>query len=425
MKSARLFELRFISSQKSRIYALAATVLPTLVVWLRSGGSIESVSVSVIGIFASAWLLVRFSAWMIRVDDAINLRSGRVTPGRLVRTGFHVPVVVVCAILTNAHPGSSAFDTTGYCLLVAASSGMHAIAFGLAYHGHGDRAGNLILSLAISSWLVAACAIERSALFFAGLCGIVFVAHLVMGMLSDLRSIRYPRKGIGVFFGTFNPVHKTHLQILHDVLDSRRLERIYVHCTTVPKLHRLALERGEIEISHDAGMRVYSKTDRADPAKNYFPTGNRFYEYELRRELLRASVTDSDLGDRVTVLDLPDIYERDGFIGVLNEVKRRHRGLPVHGLHGSDTGGMWVRHLFDDSGWIYPCAVVRSDQVSATAIRGGAIGLTSKTVEQFLAAARSGDDFDFPSGYRFEQTRDQARPQSECGQKTVRRAVTE
>jgi hypothetical protein len=77
----------------------------------------------------------------------------------------------------------------------------------------------------------------------------------------------------------------------------------------------------------------------------------------------------------------------------------------LHGLHGSDTGGMWVRNLFDDCGWVFPCAVVRTDGVSATAIRSGATGLTSETVERFLVATGSGQDFVFASGYCFEHVR--------------------
>src|SRR5690606_4541742 len=94
-------------------------------------------------------------------------------------------------------------------------------------------------------------------------------------------------------------------------------------------------------------------------------------------------------------------YERSGFSGVLRYVMKLHRGQPIHGLHGSDPGGMWVRNIFDTSGWLYPCPVVRTGHISATAIRQGAVGLTSATVEEFLAARRSGNDFIFPSGYVF------------------------
>ena len=35
-----------------------------------------------------------------------------------------------------------------------------------------------------------------------------------VGLLSDFRSVAAPKGGIGLFFGTFNPFHNTHLAIM-------------------------------------------------------------------------------------------------------------------------------------------------------------------------------------------------------------------
>jgi hypothetical protein len=406
MNTSRLFDYRFIARRNSRVYATLAAILPILFVWRHHTPRLETALASSIGIIVCASLLPAYAAWIIRVENSINLRIGRVTPSRLARFALNVPLVFAVSILVSSATVSPMPNFQTFLLTVAASTGMHALATRLAYRGHGERTSNLILAFAMSLWLVAAsCVAETAAPYLAAPCAMIFVADWIVGALADIRSYWYPRRGIGVFFGSFNPVHNTHLRIIRDALERRRLEKVYIHCTTVPKLHRQALAAGEIEMSREGGMRVYKTTTLADPVKNYFPTGNRFYDYELRHELLTVSLIDAGLAQRAEVLDQPDIYERDGFIGVLREIKRQHPDKPIHGLHGSDTGGMWVRQLFEDGGWIYPYAVVRSDQVSATAIRNGATGLTSKTVEQFLAAARAEGDFVFASGYRFKHAR--------------------
>ncbi|CAB3759592.1 hypothetical protein [Paraburkholderia solisilvae] len=402
MKTANVLRASIVIRSKSRLYAWLAVAVPIAVVWANGAALTEVMLASSFGLAACAALIPASVARMIQIEDAIGSRVARVVPGRLARLVLNAPLVLVVSTFVGAATGRPWTDVPMFCLLCGAAGGLHALAFRCAYRGVGERKTNLVLAIAMSAWLVAACVVEPQSAYAAALCATAYVLDLVIGALADLRSWWHPHAGVGVFFGSFNPAHNSHLRIIRDALDKRRLDKIYVHCTTVPKLHRQALERGEIGISRDAGMRVYHRTALADPGKNYFPTGNCFYEYEVRKELLRAACDDAGLTGRVDVLDLPEIYERDGFIGVLREVRRRHAGQPLHGLHGSDTGGMWVRNLFDDSGWVYPYAVVRSDQVSATAIRNGATGLASPTVERFLAAARAGQPFTFASGYRYD-----------------------
>jgi len=69
---------------------------------------------------------------------------------------------------------------------------------------------------------------------------------------------------------------------------------------------------------------------------------------------------------------------------VIAEVKRRHPRVRLHGLHGTDHGGMTVRSIYDECGWIYPWRILRRDSVSATAIRRGAKGMTSAVVTDVL-----------------------------------------
>ena len=69
---------------------------------------------------------------------------------------------------------------------------------------------------------------------------------------------------------------------------------------------------------------------------------------------------------------------------MIAEVKRRYPGVRLHGLHGTDYGGMHVRQITDECGWIYPWRILRRDSVSATAIRRGAKGMTSAVVTDVL-----------------------------------------
>jgi hypothetical protein len=393
---------RLAARYRSRLYAALGGGVFWLLAW--SGAQLPPdwlvVAASAVAPLVLAALVPRYAGLVVRMEDAINQKLALITPARLVRSFLYIPVVAGFLLIASYGSGASV-DPVGFLALLGAVNGLHGVAVTLAYHGHGDRISNSILAFSGGLWLLGLVLLHSGLWPLAFALDVVFIIHISAGLLSDLRSRFYPRSGVGVFFGSFNPVHRMHLQILKELLERRSLEKIYVHATTVPKLHRTAVAKGEIEVSQRAGVREYRKTKFSDPDKNYFPTGSWFYEYELRLELLRAAIRDAGLQDRVEVLNLPDIYERSGFFGVLGYVRSRHRGQPIHGLHGSDAGGMWVRNIFDDSGWIYPCPVVRTGNVSATAIRQGAIGLTSITVEEFLAARRTGNDFIFPSGYVF------------------------
>lgn len=333
----------------------------------------------------------RLSNW---IDEKLNLATAKVTAGRLGRfaLGFTFNIAVFTLFTQYGVFPSQNLQSIGGVLGVSllttcASQGIQYIALALANRDIGERHRNVIVGLSINILVTAFATLGLAwvKMFFTTL-GLSFGALIfLVGIFSDLRSRFYPRHGVAVFLGTFNPVHKTHLALIRRAIEERGLEKVYIHATVVPKLHADAIRRGEIRIAdREDGMRVYEKTQKADVHMNYFPTGRRFFEYETRHRLLLLAIQESGLGEKVEVLSFPELYERDGFYGVLRKVKRLASGRPLHGIHGSDLGGMTVRNIYDESGWIYPLAVVRRDQVSATAIRNGVRGLTTELIETVL-----------------------------------------
>ena len=333
-----------------------------------------------------------------KLEEAINLRTAMVSPGRL---GRFVPQLAfnlaVFWILTagGVFPTRN-IDSLGGVLGIAvlttcASQGMQYVALAFANREIGDRNRNILAALSVNIAIAAVATVglpwARTIFVTLGLSfGVIF---FLVGLLSDWRSRFFRRGGVGVFFGTFNPIHKTHLNLIGDAIKSRNLDKVYIHSTIIPKLHSQALERGEIKITkRDRGMRIYEKTSRADVHINYFPTGSKFYEYETRLAMMQAAIAEAGLAEKVEVLNLPDDYSKGGFYSILKHVRALARGRPIHGIHGSDLGGMWVRGIYDESGWIYPYPVVRRDKVSATAIRNGAIGLTTQKVQAMMEALR-------------------------------------
>lgn len=270
----------------------------------------------------------------------------------------------------------------------AASQGIQYIAISFANREIGNTNRNVIFGLSINIMVtaVAACGfnIIKPIFIAAGLISAVFL--FFMGLASDIRSVIYPQGGVGIFFGTFNPFHNTHLQLIKNVIEERHLKKVYLHSTIIPKLHLDALANNEIKIDkYYHGMRIYKKTNKADIHVNYFPTGNRFHEALTRKKLIELALKEAGLSDKVEVLYLPDIYEHTGFYGIIKYIKKMNPGECINGVHGSDLGGMWIRRIYDESGWIYPYAVKRINKVSATAIRNGAKNMAPRIVEKILS----------------------------------------
>lgn len=355
-----------------------------------------------ISLSAVTGLLVPFYAKMSNhVEEKIQFKTACVSFGRAGRFMMqYIMNLWVFEILISGQvlPATHLEDLGGLLgialLTTLASQGFQYVALVLANREWVDKNRNVLAAVAFNVVLTSLATLGipqlRVLFLILGLAAAAFVFGI--GLLSDCRSIFFPKRGIGVFFGTFNPFHRTHAEMIRQAIIDRNLSKVFVHPTVIPKLHLESLAKGEIEIDrYEDGMRVYQKTNLADIQVNYFPTGNRFYEYGTRLFMIQAALEDKQLSEHVEVLNLPETYEKRGFYGVLSFLKKAHPRTPIHGIHGSDLGGMWIRNIYDESGWIYPYPVKRLDAVSATAIRNGARGMASPLVEEIIMHLRSGD----------------------------------
>ncbi|HKH29163.1 MAG TPA: hypothetical protein VKA61_12635, partial [Sphingomicrobium sp.] len=269
-----------------------------------------------------------------------------------------------------------------------ASQGTQYLGAYLVARGIGDANRNTIISIVFNMGLAglgtAGVPGAREAFLILGfVLGVLFFG---VGLLSDLRSVMAPKGGIGLLFGTFNPFHNSHLMIVRRALEERQLDTIIIHPTLIPRLHADAFRKGEIRVGRlEDGFQIYEKTDKADSNVDYFPTGKKFLPPETRKALIELALHEAGLANRVEVAFYSEVYNTKGFQGVIGEIKRRYPGVRLHTLHGTDFGGMLVRQISDECGWIYPWRILRRDQVSATAIRRGAKGMTSSVVTDALS----------------------------------------
>ena len=199
------------------------------------------------------------------------------------------------------------------------------------------------------------------------------------GLLSDIRFGVAPKGGIRLFFGTFNPStipidivrrasgagpsgdHPSDLDTAHS-------------CRCLPPAGSCASGENGFQIYEDREGR---RQRRLLPRRTQFPPPE-------RAGADRLAVAEAGLGNRVEVAFYPDVYNAKGFRGVIGEVRKQYPGVRLHALHGTDFGGMTVRQICDECGWIYPWRILRRDKVSATAIRRGAKGMTSGVVTDVL-----------------------------------------
>jgi hypothetical protein len=329
-----------------------------------------------------------------RADQWASYRFGFVTAGRL---GRFIPQLLfnlaVFGIMQwggalNRAGMASVGGVAGAALITSlASQGTQYLGMYLVQRGIGDPNRNVLvgvsLNLVLAALGTAGVPLARE-LFL--ITGFGFGAVLFgIGLASDIRSVVAPKGGIGLFFGTFNPFHNTHVAILRRAIAERRLDKVIIHPTLIPRIHVDALRKGQIRVARlEKGFQIYEATDKADVNVDYFPAGRMFLPPETRRALIELSVAEAGLGDKVEVVFYPDIYNSKGFPGVIREIQRRHPGVRLHILHGSDDGGMTVRRLCDETAWIYPWRILRRDNVSATAIRRGAQGMTPGVVTDVL-----------------------------------------
>ena len=323
-----------------------------------------------------------------------NNRFGFVTGGRLGRFipqyVFNLAVFWIMQLGGALNPvGLASVGGTASAALVTTleSQGTQYLGLYLVQRGFGDPNRNVLIGVSVNLVLAALGTAgipgAREAFLVTGflLGGLLFG----VGLLSDIRSVAAPKGGIGLFFGTFNPFHNTHLDIIQRAIRQRGLDKIVIHPTLVPRIHADAFRKGELRVARlENGFQIYETTEKADVNVDYFPSGRMFLPPETRKVLIELAVAEAGVGDKVEVAFYPDVYNSKGFQGVIAEVKRRYPGARLHALHGTDIGGMTVRQICDECGWIYPWRILRRDSVSATAIRRGAKGMTSAVVTDVL-----------------------------------------
>jgi hypothetical protein len=285
-----------------------------------------------------------------------------------------------------------------------ASQGAQYVGLYLAQRGVGDPTRNVQFGLSINLMLTAlgtaGLPVARELFLLGGtaLGGLVYG----IGILSDIRSKLAPKRGVGMMFGTFNPFHNTHLDMIARAIAERGLSKVVVHPTLIPRIHVDALRKGEIEVVRvQDGYQIYDSTAKADSNVDYFPAGRQFLAPETRRALIELAVAEAGLEDKVEVAFYPEIYAKRGFQGVIAEIRKRYPDQPLHILHGTDHGGMTVRQICDECGWIYPWRIMRRNAVSATAIRRGAKGMTAGIVTEVLEQLAANREWIDAGGRRF------------------------
>lgn len=272
------------------------------------------------------------------------------------------------------------------CLTSLASQGLQYLAITLSNHDKGNRFANIFFALSLNVIISALAALgyKNVQVFFVIMGLMLGVIGVLISLITDIWRLLPSKGGIGLFLGTFNPVHKSHVAILKDFIDKRQLDKVYIHPTVIPKIHQYLLDKEMIKIvDQRAGKRYYEKSATADPLVNFFPTGQVFYEAENRLLMLKVAIKEAGLENKVEILFEPNLYQKDGFYAIIKAIKKRHPHMKLHGLLGTDEGGMLLHDIYDET-WIKPFVKLRRDNISGTAIRKGEKGMTTPKITAAL-----------------------------------------
>jgi hypothetical protein len=383
--------LRYVRSPSTRMAAFAA--LLSYLSYAYAHGSWANPALIGVSVFVGVFM-PSYAKLSNKADQWANNQFGFVTAGRLGRFipqyVFNLAVFGVLlwgGALNRGGVASVGGFASAALITTLASQGLQYLGMYLVSRGIGDANRNVLVGLSINiiltSFGTAGLPVAREAFLVMGFgFGILLFG---IGLLSDIRSQVAPKGGIGLFFGTFNPFHNSHLALIRRAVDERGLDKVIIHPTLVPRIHVDAFRKGELRVARlEAGFQIYETTDKADSNVDYFPSGRQFLPPETRKVLIDLAVAEAGLGNRVEVVFFRETYNKKGFPGVISEVKKANPGVRLHGLHSTDPGGMVVRQIYDECGWIYPWRVLRRDGVSATAIRKGAKGMTSGVVTDVL-----------------------------------------
>ena len=189
-------------------------------------------------------------------------------------------------------------------ITTVASQGAQYLGIFLFQRGVGDLNRNVLLGLSANILLTAlgtaGIPYAREAFLILGTAlGAVFYA---IGLMSDIRSQIAPKQGVGMFFGTFNPFHNTHISMIQRAIAERSLDKVIVHPTIVPRLHADAFRKGEIEVVRlQDGYQILERTAKADLNVEYFPAGRMFLAPETRKVLIELAIAEAGLGGRIEV----------------------------------------------------------------------------------------------------------------------------
>jgi nicotinic acid mononucleotide adenylyltransferase len=382
---------RYVRSPSTRMAAFGG--LLTYVSYAYAHGSWANPTLMAVSVFIGVFL-PSYSKLSNKAELWADNRFGFVTAGKFGR--FLPQLVFNLAVFWTCLWGG-AFNLAGIAsvggfagaalVTTLASQGTQYLGGYFVARGIGDANRNTLVGLLVNIILAALGTAgipgaREVFLIFGFVLGALFFG---IGLLSDIRSVAAPKGGIGMFFGTFNPFHNSHLAILRQAMEDRKLDKIIIHPTLIPKLHADAFRKGEIRVGRlQDGFQIYEKTDKADSNVDYFPTGRIFLPPETRKVLIDLAVAEAGLGNQVEVVFLRETYNTRGFQGVIGEIKKQNPGTRLHCLHGTDFGGMLVRSISDECGWIYPWRILRRDKISATAIRAGAKGMTPAVVTDVL-----------------------------------------
>ena len=316
-----------------------------------------------------------------KIENFANLLYAKPTIGFLTK---YIVVLGINTVLSIVYCVFYEFSLLKIILITNISSTMLYFALNLSYFNIGNRNNNMDITLSATLLLFNLHASKILIPTFLQLIISFLLFIYVIGklLLSEYRSIAAPRQGIGIFFGSFNPVHKTHIKMIQNAIKSRNLEKVLIQVNTVPKLHRVSLQNKEIISENNGkGFNIYKKTKLAIPGKNYFPTGNKFIDHSIRVKLLKKALDEYGLAEKVQILNYGKIYDQSGFPAIIKKIQHLNKDTPLHGIHGSDVGGMWVRYIFNHFSFLYPYPVIRNDDVSSTRIRGGEKNLTTDYVQ--------------------------------------------
>jgi len=219
------------------------------------------------------------------------------------------------------------------CLTSLASQGLQYLAITLSNHDKGNRFANIFFALSLNVIISALAALgyKNVQVFFVIMGLLLGVIGVLISLITDIWGLLPSKGGIGLYLGTFNPVHKSHIAILKDFIDKRQLDKVYIHPTVIPKMHQYLLDKGMIKIvDQRAGKRYYEKSATADPLVNFFPTGQVFYEAENRVFMLKAAIKEAGLENKVEILFEPNLYRTDGFYAIIKAIKKRHSHIQLH-----------------------------------------------------------------------------------------------